>query len=499
MRRKMSALTTTILGAVVTASTVSAQQLPPANQAPRTKSAASETATATEPDADPLFGMTAMRGVRYLLRNGLDYLNYQQYERALKFLREAEKRDGEAEKRGKGELNKTEKLALKQGIERAQRGMRDAADAEVPYALSDRSRRRNGFIAAKSDPQVASNTNPGNGPTPPTHKASRLDQPTRLGNESEDPGEPIRLASADLVSSEPVSQPSASPGSTKTKTALSDHREDEVRPASASQPEIPRLPAGPPLSDLTDSNASLTPSPEAGGQTLAQAPQPRQPVAGATVNQGEVITSLPPLDPASEPAKAEPTPVIQAAVPPSNIQASDNGKTTEPQSPALTGATTPSLAPADAMPLSAPADATPSAAPVELTPTPVPVEIKTPATATTPAPVEIKNLATTPAPVEIKTPATAPASVEIKTPSSGPSATPPGSSGLVQAAGLNPEAGATSTKPTVIDLERISLPPLANNSDQPNNSGDLTHKEIGKLDVDNDARFSDGRRAGTNR
>ncbi len=125
--------------------------------------------------------------VRYLLRNGLDYLNYQQYERALKFLREAEKRDGEAEKRGKGELNKTEKLALKQGIERAQRGMRDAADAEVPYALSDRSRRRNGFIAAKSDPQVASNTNPGNGPTPPTHKASRLDQPTRLGQRKRRP------------------------------------------------------------------------------------------------------------------------------------------------------------------------------------------------------------------------------------------------------------------------------------------------------------------------
>ena len=34
--------------------------------------------------------MTATRGPRYLLRNGLDYLSYQQYERALKFLREAE-------------------------------------------------------------------------------------------------------------------------------------------------------------------------------------------------------------------------------------------------------------------------------------------------------------------------------------------------------------------------------------------------------------------------
>ena len=323
MRRKMSALTTTILGAVVTASTVSAQQLPPSNQAPRNKSAAPESTTATEPDADPLFGMTAMRGVRYLLRNGLDYLNYQQYERALKFLREAEKRDGEAEKRGKGELNKTEKLALKQGIERAQRGLRDAADAEAPYALSDRSRRRNGFTAAKPDNQVASNTT--HEPSPPTSKASRLDRPSRLGNESEDQGEPIRLASADLVSSDPVSRSSPSPGSTNTKNAPSDDRAGSAR--SAHLPEIPVLPPAPQLSDLTDSNSKLFPSVRAGDQgpavagrvtprrsappsaetpdqdqALAQASRPQQPVAGAAPNQPALITSLPPLDPATDPA-----------------------------------------------------------------------------------------------------------------------------------------------------------------------------------------------------
>ena len=123
-------------------------------------------------------------------------------------------------------------------------------------------------------------------PHPLTRRAGSTNQPG-WATKAKTRGEPIRLASADLVSSEPVSQPSASPGSTKTKAALSDHREDEVRPVPASQPEIPRLPAGPPLSDLTGSNASLPPSPEAGGQALAQAPQPRQPVAGATANQGE--------------------------------------------------------------------------------------------------------------------------------------------------------------------------------------------------------------------
>ena len=48
--------------------------------------------------------MTTSRGARYLLRNGLDYLSYQQYDRSLKFLREAETR--------KKELNDAEKLAL---------------------------------------------------------------------------------------------------------------------------------------------------------------------------------------------------------------------------------------------------------------------------------------------------------------------------------------------------------------------------------------------------
>ena len=45
------------------------------------------------------------------MRNGLDYLNYQQYERALKFLREAEA--------NQKELTAPEIAALKQGIERA--------------------------------------------------------------------------------------------------------------------------------------------------------------------------------------------------------------------------------------------------------------------------------------------------------------------------------------------------------------------------------------------
>ncbi len=128
LRRTSSALTTTILGAIIMASTVSAQQFLPSASSRRGGAAASasasesaptpDSATAPEPPAgskaDPIFGMAASRGARYLLRNGIDYLSYQEYERALKYFREAETRQKE--------LNEAERLSLKQGIERASAG-----------------------------------------------------------------------------------------------------------------------------------------------------------------------------------------------------------------------------------------------------------------------------------------------------------------------------------------------------------------------------------------
>ena len=147
MRRTTSALTTMILGAALAASVVSAQQILPSPGARRGDSTApasdstpapgstspSSTEAGADSTADPIVGMAATRGARYLLRNGLDYINYQEYERALKYLREAETRQKE--------LSKAERLSLKQAIERAQRGLREAVGSDTPYALSLRSRR----------------------------------------------------------------------------------------------------------------------------------------------------------------------------------------------------------------------------------------------------------------------------------------------------------------------------------------------------------------------
>ena len=83
MRRRTSAMIAGALGAGLTASIVLAQQIPTTGGAPRGGAGAS--GASSEPSS--LYGAAGSRGARYLMRNGLDYLQYQQYERALKFLR----------------------------------------------------------------------------------------------------------------------------------------------------------------------------------------------------------------------------------------------------------------------------------------------------------------------------------------------------------------------------------------------------------------------------
>src|SRR5262249_45793723 len=98
---------------------------------------------ATAPDGAPV---NLSRGARYLLRNGWDYVTYQEYERALAFFREAQARQAE--------LSDPERVRLKQGIERARRGRREAANgvkSEPAYALNGRSRRPGAIALADPD------------------------------------------------------------------------------------------------------------------------------------------------------------------------------------------------------------------------------------------------------------------------------------------------------------------------------------------------------------
>src|SRR5208282_2745843 len=102
------------------------------------------------------------------------------YERALKYLREAETRQKE--------LSNSERLTLKQAIERAQRGLREAVGREAPYALSRRTNRVGGFTPAKPETIIAA-ARPGAAGSRSTPDLVR--PPSREGD---DLGQPIRLA-----------------------------------------------------------------------------------------------------------------------------------------------------------------------------------------------------------------------------------------------------------------------------------------------------------------
>ena len=136
MRRPTSALAKAFLGTALAATTVSAQQSSPMTT-PGSEPGGASDPTAAAP-ANPA------RGARHLLRNGWDYITYQEYERALTFFREAEGRQGE--------LSDAERLRLKQGVDRAQRGLREAsngAPVENTYAKSGRTRRPGALALAK--------------------------------------------------------------------------------------------------------------------------------------------------------------------------------------------------------------------------------------------------------------------------------------------------------------------------------------------------------------
>ncbi|MGE3818310.1 MAG: hypothetical protein AB7I30_02655 [Isosphaeraceae bacterium] len=146
MRRPKMALAKVFLGigigTALPVPLVSAQQ-PPALLGDGSVPGASGAATTSPSPVPPLVSSPAeltlpslnpSRGARHLLRNGWDYVTYQQYDRALAFFREAEARQNE--------LNNSERTKLKQGIERAQRGIRELSSGiktEPAYARSGRS------------------------------------------------------------------------------------------------------------------------------------------------------------------------------------------------------------------------------------------------------------------------------------------------------------------------------------------------------------------------
>jgi hypothetical protein len=305
---------------IVAASTANAQQSAPAGTEPVDQFTVSnrgkEGASVNKPPGDAIYGMSSARGARYLLRNGLDYLSYGEYQRALKFLRETESR--------KHELNDAENLALKTGIENAQRGLREAADAEAPYALSDQAGNHNGFSPAKPDTHTAGQHNL---PRVPEHRKSMLTKsnvPRSTENNSDDQGEPIRLAGGDDASIAASSHNPVAPKSSRTNNNNDDSDYyDSDRPRQF--PEIPELPRySPELREAVNQPPNTTgpgrapPVDRAQNENLIQTaagPGIQPPLADATVvsDDSSVFVhteteDIKPLQINKQPPSASPTP-----------------------------------------------------------------------------------------------------------------------------------------------------------------------------------------------
>ena len=435
MRRTTSAWMAGVLGAGLTATMVLAQQLPPAGGTPRSGSAGSGPAAT---DVSSLYGTGSTRGARYLLRNGLDYLQYQQYDRALKFLREAEAREKE--------LSEAEKLALKQGIERAQSGLRTASDAEAPYARSERSRRGKGFTAARAEPQLAARTDPFvatvRAPDRTARSGSGSGSANDLaGGDPEGPGEPIRLVQA-TAGSETRPKPAVPPIA----------RDDQAGPGSPSP-----LPG--PATTAQETGAGAAPA------TLrADAPEP-------------IPAFVPPGEPPARPPDLPSFPGAtgDSGTRPDPVQAPESAPAPPPLVPS-TGA------PASPAPSQEPQPGTgvvpkagapsPSPSPAQSAPAPILLETPTPApSAPAPAAEPPAPAAEPPAPAaEPPAPAAGVVPATIPAPSSSGPAAPTAEAPAAATTGPGADDPAITALPTLPgDLQRADGPggPAHRESEEP--------------------------------
>jgi len=429
-----------------------------------------------------------------LLRNGLDYLNYQQYDRALKFLREAETRQKE--------LNDAEKLALKQGIERAQRGLREASDAESPYALSERSRPRPGFKPAKPESKVASSTDPLNPP-------ARLDRTNRstptnlMASDGEDQGEPIRLASGEAASSDTAPPPSNASSRSMKSTTMAPH---SGQPASL--PEIPKLPS---VSQLGPADASVMPNqrgpvvdPGAAGVEPGATQEnviPRRLAAGAEVSQVPVSTPLaePTVEPRNDqtpdkeiilspvPTGETPAPNMAAMIPapaPLATPVPSSSGLAQPTAASPTTKAVPNPTVIDLETISLPAPTSGAAQPTAAgglahkeSEDATPVSMPNPAPVTAPAPSSGTDEPTTAVGLAHKeSEEVTPAS----TPNPAPATVPVPSSGTAQpttTGGLAHKESEDATPVSMPNPAPVTAPAPASDTDQPTAAGGLAHKE----------------------
>ncbi len=281
------------------------------------------------------------RSPRTLLRNGLDYIGYKDYTRALRFLRAAEAAEDRAAKVGQVTLDGDEVRSLKQGILQAQAGLREPASSDMAGRL-----RRPGALAIARPVAPAPESRSGDGiqlaatelPAPVAPPPTDSIAPPAVDTMPPMPG-----SSAPLPAPAPIPTPEATP------IPVADRESSVARPsadpslagAAAALPEPEgRLPEPAPaptpaaVTDLPTTGLDLTPvatpvpapatpqNPEAAplpAPAVAEpAPAPSPTADPATARAGDVELPPLPIQPTARPAQpadAAPLPADSAPMP----------------------------------------------------------------------------------------------------------------------------------------------------------------------------------------
>jgi hypothetical protein len=386
------------------------------------------------------------------MRNGLDYLQYQQYERALKFLRDAEAREKE--------LSAAERQELKRGIERAQNGLRAAADAATPYALSDRSRPGIGFTPARPEAQTAlaartgSTSSPaapavgtGEGTDPDAGAVANLNA-SRTGADDA-PGEPIRLASNEPDAGAPTQTGGPDTQTVQGQTEVpvpdagppADPQSAKAEIPALAAPDIPSLTAVPPSTDAAGGARTRPTTTQADTSAPAAAPAVGAPATSTVQDppaQDPPATATGTMAPAPIPAEAAPAPILLETP----------GSATNPSEPATTPGS------ATAPPLSSPdASAPPLSSPDASAPAPAPASDPAATAASAPAP-DTGGL--------VPTAANGPAAPAVDSGSTAPEPAP---------------AAAMSPSPAAGDPDTAPLPPLGTDAARAAETSGPPHRE----------------------
>jgi hypothetical protein len=411
LRRPNSAFSAALVALGLSAPVVLAQQF---GRAPVTTPDTNQAQASSS--FDP---MMASRGARHMLRTGLDYIDYKEYTRALRYLRSAEARQGE--------LDGNEVKALKQGIEQAQRGLRETGS---PSGIASRSRPRPvGAITTATPPADPVRPAPVRSfDAIQLTSATQVEPATPQAPAEPTPGPALDNPRAAMPAPAPAPEPAAPAGLPEPSPAPPLTEAPALtqvpapapvaEPAGSSLPELPPLPTGEPTGPApTPAPLDARPLPTPAQPEPTAAPAPVEPKAA-------------PVEPQAAPAPA-PAPVKADAPPVLNLEPLPETPTEAKPETVAKPAELPAPALAEAKPAELPAPALAEAKPAEL-PAPAPAEAK-PAELPAPAPAEAKPTGTDSslllppltdpvAPAEAKAPASAP--TPDATPASAPAPDP---------------------------------------------------------------------------